>query len=159
MTGEQAEMSGPKAKRSIKNYFLQPLLQVKLGAYCILLSIVFATSVGAILYANFHELIESIVLMTDLEDDVKDLFKDYWKSTQLWVYLVFFLYLSLTILVSVFYTHRLVGPTVAFRRHLRSLAEGRYNARTYLRQGDAFREVADELNHLSETLEKQEASK
>src|SRR5690606_31054101 len=107
-----------------------------LGLYCIGLAVIFAASIGLILYYNFADLINSIVLMTDLEDDVKDLFRDYWKSTQLWVYLTFTVYLVLTILVSVLYTHRLVGPTIAFRRHVRSLAEGRYNARTYLRHGD-----------------------
>jgi len=46
-----------------------------------------------------------------------------------------------------------VGPTVAFRRHLRALAAGDYSARTYLRPHDAFQEVADELNALSRALE------
>ena len=156
---QQAPKPGGKAKRSFKNYLLQPLLQVKLGMYCIILAVVFAATLGSILYVNFGELINSIVLMTDLEEDVRELFYDYWKSTQIWIYLTFIGYLSLTILVSVLYTHKLVGPTIAFKRHARSLAEGRYNARTYLRKGDAFVEVADELNHLSEVLERMTGKK
>lgn len=143
-----------KAKRRMRNFLLQPLLQVKLGLYAILLSVVFAVALSAILYHNFAGLVNSIVLLTDAEDEVRELFMDYWKGTQLWVYLCFFIYLAGTVLLSVLYMHKLVGPTIAFRRHIRSLADGRYNARTYLRKGDAFLEVADELNRLSEVMEK-----
>lgn len=143
-----------KAKRKAKNYLLQPLLQVRIGIYCITLSVLFSVALAAILYFNFAGLINSIVLMTDAEDEVRDIFMSYWKGTQLWIYLTFFVYLVGTVGISVFYTHKLVGPTIAFRRHIRSIAEGRFNARTYLRKGDAFVEVADELNRLSETMER-----
>lgn len=143
-----------KAKRRLRNFMLQPLLQVKLGLYAIILSALFAVATSAILYHNFAGLVNSIVLLTDAEDEVRELFMDYWKGTQLWIYLCFGVYLGATVLISVLYTHKLVGPQVAFRRHIRSIADGRYSARTYLRKGDAFSEVADELNRLSEVMER-----
>lgn len=143
-----------KAKRTVKNYLLQPLLQVKLGLYCIILAVLFAVALGAILYFNFAGLINSIILMTDAEAEVRDIFLSYWRDTQMWLYLSVGVYLVATVAISVVYTHKLVGPTIAFRRHLRNLAEGRFNSRTHLRRGDAFSEVADELNHLSEVLER-----
>jgi len=155
MSEEQPKTSAPKGKaqRSFKNFLLNPLLQVKLGMYCIILSVVFAIALGAILYSNFAELIDSVVLMTDLEDDVRDLFLSYWKSTQIWIYLIFLIYLGSTIAVSIMYTHKLIGPTIAFKRHVRSLIDGKYNARTYLRKGDAFVELGEELNNLSQQME------
>src|SRR5690606_825027 len=72
----------------------------------------------------------------------------------IYIYLAFFVYLAATIGTSVLFTHKLVGPTIAFRRHIRSIADGRYNARTYLRKGDAFLAVADELNSLSEVMQR-----
>jgi len=143
-----------KAKRRVRNFMLQPLLQVKLGLYAIILSLFFAVALAAILYYNFAGLVNSVVLLTDAEEEVRDLFVDYWRGTQLWIYLVFFVYLGATVLVSVLYTHRLVGPTIAFRRHIRSISEGKYFVRTFLRKGDAFLEVADELNRLSEVMER-----
>ena len=143
-----------KAKRRMRNFMLQPLLQVKIGLYSIVLSLLFSIALALIVYYNFAGLVNSIVLLTDAEDEVRELFMDYWRGTQLWVYLSFLIYLGATVALSVLYTHRLVGPTIAFRRHIRSLAEGRYNARTYLRKGDAFAEVADELNRLSEIMER-----
>ncbi len=131
---------------------LQPLLQVKLGLYAIILSVLFAASLGWIVYHNFAGLVNSIVLLTDAEQEVRELFLDYWKGAQLWVYGAFGSYLSATILLSVLYTHKLIGPTIAFRRHIRAISEGRFDVRTKLRDGDAFIEVADELNRLSEIM-------
>jgi len=143
-----------KAKRRVRNFVLQPLLQVKVGLYFIVVSIMFAAALALIIYYNFGGLVNSIVLLTDAEDEVRELFLDYWKGTQLWIYMTFAVYLMASISLSVLYTHRMVGPTFAFRRHIRSIADGRYNARTHLRKGDAFSEVADELNRLSEVMER-----
>ena len=142
-----------KAKRKVRNYMLDPMLQVKLGLYCILLALAFAVTLGTILYTNFANLITSIVLMTDAQEEVTEIFSSYWGDAQLWLYLAFVAYLVLTVIVSVLYTHKLVGPTIAFKRHVRNLTEGRYGVRTHLREGDAFADVATELNQLSAALE------
>ena len=47
-----------------------------------------------------------------------------------------------------------IGPTVAFKRHIRALREGNYDSRVVLRKGDAFDDVADELNLLAQALAK-----
>ncbi len=151
---DNGNLSPAKPKRRLRNLLLQPLLQLKLGFYSILFSLAFATAVGAILYTNFGGLLNAIVLLTDAEEEVRELLLDYWYGTQLWIYLAFIGYLLATVAITVMYTHKLVGPTVAFRRHIASLSSGNYKARTYLRRGDAFKEVADELNRLSEILEK-----
>lgn len=149
-----APKGGGKMKRQLRNFLLQPLLQMRIGLYAIVLALCFSIALGAILYANFADLISNVLLMTDAQDEVREIFMSYWHNTQLWVYLSFFIYLMATVTISVLYTHKLVGPTVAFRRHIRSLMDGRFTARTYLRKGDAFAEVAEELNHLSEVMEK-----
>ena len=143
-----------KAKRRVRNFLLQPLLQVKIGLLSILLSVLFAASLAGLLYFNFFPLIETVLKMTDADEEVRDFFWDEWRSKQIWVYLSFAVYLLGQIGISILYTHRLVGPTYAFRRHIRSVAEGRFHVRTYLRKGDGFSEVADELNYLSEVMER-----
>ena len=55
--------------------------------------------------------------------------------------------------VSVVYLHRLVGPMVAFRRHLEALKNGDYSSRVQLRRKDAFEDVAEDLNELAQILE------
>jgi signal transduction histidine kinase len=63
------------------------------------------------------------------------------------------------VILSIFQTHRFIGPTVAFRRHIRDLANGEYTKRVTIRRGDAFAEVAYELNRLAHILENREKEK
>lgn len=152
---ENSEGNSPLSgvKRKYRNMLLKPGLQTLLGIYLITLSLLFATSIGFIVYANFSELVDVVLTMTEAQEEVRDIFQSYWEGTQIYLYAVFLVYLLASIGVTIWYTHHLVGPTIAFRRHILALAEGKYNARTNLRKGDAFEEVADALNSLSETLE------
>jgi signal transduction histidine kinase len=51
-------------------------------------------------------------------------------------------------------SHRIFGPVIPMRRHVRKLVEGDYTSRIHLRAGDEFKELSDDLNHLAEVLEK-----
>ena len=144
---------GPK-KRKIRNYLLQPLVQVKLGLYSVLLAFVFAGTVAAILTIHLGDFASIVMALTNVEAEVNELLNTYMTDLWRWLVLSIFVFLVANIVVSILFTHRLVGPTFAFRRHIRSLAEGNYQVRTFLRKGDAFIEVADELNNLAEVLEK-----
>lgn len=143
-----------KASRSIRNYALQPLLQVKLGLYSILLSFVFALIVAGILYFNLAKFSSIIVQLTGVEEEVNDLLEQYIAPAKIQVLLTLATYVVLNMIGTIFLTHRLIGPTVAFRRHIRMIVEGKLQYRTNLRKGDAFVEVADDLNNLSALLEK-----
>lgn len=147
--------STAKPKRRVRNFLLQPLLQVKLGLYTILLTVMFAISVAAILYFNLKKFVGVVLQLTDVQDEVTELLNAYMRDTRWYLGLAMALFIFLSVGLSILYTHRLIGPTIAFRRHIRALSEGRYNVRTFLRRGDAFAEVADELNHLSEVLDRQ----
>lgn len=142
-----------KASRSIKNFALQPLLQVKLGLYSIILSLVFALAVTGILYVNLAKFSDIILQLTGVEDEVKDLLNQYIAPAKLQVMGVILLYVIVNMVVTILYTHKLIGPTIAFRRHIRMIAEGKLQYRTVLRKGDAFEEVANDLNKLSEFME------
>ena len=64
-------------------------------------------------------------------------------------------YVLLVIVVTVIYTHRLLGPAIPLLRHVKALNAGRYTHRVSLRRHDAFTELADELNELAESLHKE----
>ncbi|MEY4630091.1 MAG: hypothetical protein RIQ81_211, partial [Pseudomonadota bacterium] len=57
-----------------------------------------------------------------------------------------------SVVTAVVTTHRMVGPTVAFRQAIRSMIDGQYGRKLTLRPGDAFNEIADDLNTLSTKL-------
>lgn len=144
---------GGKSSRSIRNYALQPLLQVKLGLYSVLLSLIFGLAISGILYVNLAKFSDIILQLTGVEDEVKDLLNQYIAPAKVQVGIAVLIYVLTNLIVTIVFTHRLIGPTVAFRRHIRMIAEGNLKYRTILRKGDAFNELADDLNKLSSQLE------
>jgi nitrogen fixation/metabolism regulation signal transduction histidine kinase len=145
-----------KSARSLKNYALKPLLQIKLGLYSILLSMCFALAVFGILYMNLAKFSDIILQLTGVEDEVKDLLNQYIAPAKYQVVITAFIYIAINIVVTILYTHKLIGPTIAFQRHVRMIAEGKFSHRTVLRKGDAFVELAEDLNKLSALLEHRE---
>jgi len=150
--GQDKKAQG-KASRSFRNYALQPLLQIKLGLYSILLSLGFALAVSGILYVNLAKFSDIILQLTGVEDEVKDLLNQYIAPAKIQVFATIVIYVVVNMVVTILYTHKLIGPTIAFRRHIRMIADGKLQYRTVLRKGDAFAELADDLNKLSSYLE------
>lgn len=148
-------------QRSARNYLLAPMLQVRLGIYSIVLGVLFAAGTLGVLYAG---LTRSYLLILSLVDEnekavVRDIVETQFQEMATYIAVIAAAFMLGTTVVSVLYTHRLVGPTYAFRRHLKSLIEGRYEVRTVLRKNDAFTEVAADLNALAEHLHRGNAVK
>lgn len=145
-----ADMS---ARRKFKNYLLQPLLQVKLGIYFIVLSLIVSIGLLWFLYYYLSPLYDMVLELTDLREEVGLVQASYLLGAGWMVAGSILLYFFATIAISIFFTHRLIGPTYAFRRHIQSLIDGDYGSRVNLRKNDAFPEVANDLNRLAEHLQ------
>jgi hypothetical protein len=143
------------SKRKLRNFLLQPLLQVKLGLYSIGLAVVFGVLICTMLYLNLYRFYDMVVELTDLGPEVSAILDSYLRGASWWLIGSLLIYLALNVTISILYTHRLVGPTYAFRRHIRNLKEGKFSSRVTLRKHDAFAEVAQDLNDLAEHLERQ----
>lgn len=141
------------SKRKFSNFLLQPLLQVRLGLYAIILSVFFGLGVFTIIYVNFYKFYDLVLELTDLREEVTEILNSYIQGVILWLFLALIVYFIVTVGISIFFTHRLIGPTYAFRRHIKELTRGNYKSRVKLRKGDAFMEVADDLNELAAKLE------
>ena len=140
-------------KRKLSNFLLQPLLQIRLGLYAIVLSLLFSGTIAAIIYTHFFRFYDLVLELTDLREDVEAILKGYVQGMALWIVAAMLAYFFITVGVSIFFTHRLVGPTYAFRRHIRELIRGNYGSRVVLRKDDAFLEVAEDLNELAQALD------
>lgn len=139
-------------KRRLSNFLLQPIIQTRLGLYCILLSFIFAGVIAAIVYVHLGQLFGFIIEMTDAPEEVQTIILSYLSSIQTSVYLALGSYILFVLAISIWYTHRLVGPMVAFKRHFEALQQGNFTHRTNLRKNDAFHEAANELNKATEFL-------
>jgi methyl-accepting chemotaxis protein len=134
-------------------YLLKPMLQLKVGIYHVILGTCFVFTLIGVLHSQwirFRTWLELTELRTMIDSEVMA----YVQSTALWVGLATIIFLGVSVVITILTTHRMVGPTVAFQRHIQALIAGNYDARTNLRPDDAFQEVAADLNALSEVLRK-----
>jgi ABC-type Fe3+ transport system permease subunit len=154
VSSKQNQQTSAMNQRRWRNYLLQPLLQFKLGLYNILLTAFFATVLILVIYMSFARVYELVLELTNLRDEVREILNQQVFANSLWLAGVVVVYMISNLLITVVITHKMVGPTVAFRRHIRNLVDGNFQSRVNLRNGDAFTEVADDLNFLAETLEK-----
>ena len=144
---------GLDERRKARNFLLKPGIQLRLPLYVLLLSFTFVLL--AVLFGNlyFEQTYITLLQTTTQSEYVQRLLA---RQTQEFKELALLLlsgYVLLMIVVTVIYTHRLIGPTIPILRHVKALQEGRYAHRVSLRKHDAFSELADELNSLAETLQ------
>lgn len=151
-----AETAGaPGNQRKVKNFLLQPMLQVRIGLYNVVLSAAFGMAVFGLLHIQ-HQRTEGMLQNLGhlaVDETVQREIEKLQRDQVLWFGSVTVIFVAASVLMSIVFTHRLVGPSYAFRRHLTELAAGNYAARVNLRRDDAFLEVADDLNRLAATLE------
>lgn len=142
------------SRRKMTNFLLMPVIQIKLGVYLIAAAGLLLVGLFSTVYFKMKDLAQIIIDLTDVEEEVIELITSHLHGMIMWMLLIAVVYVIVSLAVSVVYTHRLVGPIYAFIRHVRSLKEGNYSERTHLRKGDAFADLALELNELSEELAK-----
>lgn len=146
-------------KRHIANFLLQPLIQLRIGLAGIGLMIAGFAVLSAYVYAKMADFTEVIVTLTESDQSIRNLIAHYINSTGLVALCIVVATMVVNMIVTIYFTHKMVGPTVAFRRHIGQLQKGVYGQRVKLRKGDAFIEVADELNKLAEILEQEDGKK
>ena len=135
------------------------MMQSKLGLYCVLTSVLFTASILTYGYTSLFGLYEIIVELTDVSNDLSAVIEAKISGFLTFCALLGLLYVVTTVLVSIYYTHRFVGPTVAFKRHIVALRKGEYGSRVVLRKTDAFADMAEELNMLAADLERMQSRK
>lgn len=147
-----------QTRRGLKSLLIKPELQLKLPVYLLFITVLFAIACWIVLQVAFAGLYEFAFEQGGLGEQVGYLFRHH---IQLVVSVFSFLtivYVLLTVGFSVAYLHKLIGPSIAFKRHINALAEGNYASRITLRQDDAFEGISIELNELAEVLEEKYAS-
>jgi len=143
-------------RRKAKNMLLQPGLQLRLPVYMLLLTL----ALLGLLAAHTYEVYGRLFALAIAESNQPEWFRrtlDAQTGDFALVWGALGLTYTLAVLtVCIVYVHRMVGPIVPFRRHIEALKNGDFSSRVKLRRGDAFEDVASDLNELAELLAEQE---
>jgi methyl-accepting chemotaxis protein len=140
----------PERRRSMR--LVKPGVQLKLAGYLFAVSLFFGALVAFNSWSAYGNLYEATLASAagPFKQDLAE--QTYFYLNISSVLLVG--YVVAVLAVTVAYVHRLIGPVVAFDRHLRSLQRGDYTSRVAVRQGDhIYASMADQLNDLAERLE------
>jgi methyl-accepting chemotaxis protein len=136
-----------------KTIMVQPWRQLRLPLMLLVVTGIFAAGFAANAYFAFERMATVVLEETGAPESWKAVLQAQTGSFLLVSAAIGILYVLTTVVLSVVEAHRMVGPTVAFRRHVEALKNGDFSSRVVLRKGDAFRELAHELNDLAELLE------
>lgn len=147
------ETKSSKSMRRMRNWLLMPRFQIRMGIYGVLLGGAFGAGTTFLLIKKFEKTYRVILELTDAKEEVSQILLRDFRAVALQVGFLLALYVIVNIGISVYVTHQMVGPTFAFRRHIRNLIQGNFGTRVRLRKGDAFSEVAADLNELAIQLE------
>jgi HAMP domain-containing protein len=145
---------GLDERRKARNFLIKPGIQLRLPLYVLLLSFTFLML--GVLFGNlyFEQTYITLLQTTTQSEYVQQVLARQTQDFKELVLLLLAGYVLLVIVVTVIYTHRLIGPAIPLLRHVKALQAGRYTHRVSLRKYDAFTELADELNALAESLHK-----
>lgn len=141
------------SKRRIKNYLLEPEIQLKRAYYflsfffCMLGGIIFWTYAQVVFAVKFLDAQAWLVAvrLTDLLEAIS--------PVTLILYLVTGILFS--IIFGIYSSHRVIGPSVAIRHHINRLKSGDFSKRLHIRKGDELVTVAKLINELTDELRKQ----
>jgi len=144
---------GLDERRKARNLLLRPTLQMKLPLYTLLLSFTFGLLALLLFYIYFEQLyvmmLENTTQGSYLRTAVSMQTNNFLEATSM----LLIGYILLMVAVTTIYTHRIIGPTVALKRHIRALKDGLYSHRVHLRKHDELKDMAADLNELAEILE------
>ena len=140
-------------KRKTYNLLLKPAFQLKLPLYILLLSMAFL--VLGVLFGNlyFQQTYMSALATSTQPDYLQDVIARQAQEFKFLSLLLLAVYAALVTVITAIYTHRLIGPTLPIRRHIKALRDGLYSHRVKLRKHDGLQDLADELNALASALE------
>ena len=138
--------------RKLVNYLLDPLQQLRLGMISVVTSLVFVTALGAFVYSKLMQFTDVVITLTQADVEIHALLSKYLGSVATTTLIGSLVFIVANMALTIYFSHKMVGQIVAFRRHIGHLMNGKFDAKTKLRHGDAFTEVAEDLNKLSDRL-------
>ncbi|MCY4380892.1 MAG: hypothetical protein OXC40_04920 [Proteobacteria bacterium] len=140
-------------RRKLKNFLLKPRAQLELVINIVTLTIFFGTSASLIIYFQLNDIFNTLYIMSEIDGDTSRTLSNDWNHSITLLVGFIFLYVLTTTVICIIHSHRMIGPTVAFKRQLNAILSCNYKTRIKLRDGDYYQDLAELFNRLSEQLE------
>ncbi len=139
----------PDARRAIR--LPAPFAQLKLPVYLLILTLAFGALFAWHSTAAYERLYGLVI--SSIPESHRVLLLDQTRDFAIVSATILTGYALFVLGVCLAYSHGLLGPLVALRRHVQALKDGEYGSRVELRESDrAYLDVAQDLNDLAQSL-------
>jgi hypothetical protein len=145
---EERTMKPTGRRRGFKSWFVEPYRQVKLGLLFLILNLAFAGAIFGIFGYYIYDIFESLQVYFKLTNDQSSEILTKFQTPVLAGAILILLFVLISILVAVRYTHQIYGPLVSIHRFLDEYLEGATVTPLALRESDQLKELAEKLNLL-----------
>ena len=147
-----------KFNREFSNFLIAPNRQLRLALMAVLFGLLFLFAVFGFQMWIFTSLVGS--LSASLSENPA-LIQIVSESVR-WAWRMFFIacafFTTMALALTIVFSHRIYGPAFAIRKHLAAISNGDFAFRTTLRKHDELKDIANDLNSLSERLEQGESA-
>lgn len=145
-------MNTTQRRRGFISWFVEPYRQIKLGLIFLLLNLFFCCLLFGILSYYLIDIYKVIEIYFQLSPDQGLQIISKFKIPILIIITLMILFVAVTILTSVKYTHQIYGPLVSINRFLDELLTSKERASLNLRTSDQLKDLASRLNQLATHL-------
>lgn len=141
-------------RRSIRNFFIRPGPQLRVGAGFLVIILVLQSGILFGLRWPIQTFFDELQRFYRIDGAELQTFVISIQSTLLYASLVSLALALIAIIYGLRLSHQIYGPLVPIQRHIKSLVDGDYSSRIHLREGDEFKELEGSLNALAANLER-----
>lgn len=135
-------------RRGFVSWFVEPYRQVKLGLMFLLLNFLFAGLTLGIFGYYIWDISQTMAVYFKLSNDQSmEILQKFQTPVYAGCFLMF-VFVIVSILVSVRYTHQIYGPLVSIHRFLDEYLSGEPVQPLLLRESDQLQELAEKLNQV-----------
>ena len=139
-----------RVKRSWRNYLIEPEIQLRRAYYFVAF---FCFMIGGAFFWIYFQLVFAVEFLSSEYGLVAVRTTDLLHSLS-WYTIVAYVVTGLifAVVFGIYSSHRVIGPSVAIRRHVERLKNGDYNGVLKIRKGDELVTVERVLNELTDAL-------
>jgi len=147
----------PKPRRQLRNYLVDPVLQLRLGGYLVAVAVVLSAALGFQIW-RAHRTASELVALGDPRADevVAALFASEDRSRLLFMSLALVALALGLMVLSLAVTHRIAGPAHALARACRAVGRGSLARPRPIRKADYLRALAGEVGTMVAALRERE---
>jgi methyl-accepting chemotaxis protein len=154
----EAAPAVPSPRRQVRNYLLDPGLQLRLAGWLVVVATALSAALGWLVWRAWSESSKLVSLGDPRSDEVVSaLLRVEDRTRMLWIAGVLGGVLVALLVLAIVVTHRIAGPALALARTCRAVADGRLAPARPLRRGDLLVGLADEVGGMVEALRAREA--